>query len=225
MYALGYFGHVLYQFDTRTKKVRSVAVGSAAGHVSRNFFADDRGHAFVPRIVAPTPATPTAALVEFDAELKEVGSQPLGEYFESAPWDSHGIVAVSPDGEHGWYFTTGKGRLYHEVPRAPDPSVLTDLGWLHPDGPRYPSTMFFDERTGNLYVGALASHYGGGRVDWVTRGRDGKTTVTVMPFGSEPEFPAGALMYGSMTRDLAGRLYMAGTMNFKPLVLQVTPAN
>src|SRR5229473_700087 len=50
VYALGYFNHVLYQFDTRTRRLRSVTVGSAGGHVSRNFFVDARGHAFVPRI-------------------------------------------------------------------------------------------------------------------------------------------------------------------------------
>ena len=50
VYSLGYFNHVLYQFDTRTKRIRSVAVGAAGGHVSRNFFVDDRGHAFVSRV-------------------------------------------------------------------------------------------------------------------------------------------------------------------------------
>ncbi len=73
VYALGYFNHVLYQFDTRTKRIRSVAVGSVEGHVSRNFFVDERGHAFVSRTAHTPPAAPTAVLVEFDAEMKGSG--------------------------------------------------------------------------------------------------------------------------------------------------------
>ena len=49
-YALGYFGHVLFQFDTATRDVKRIPVGSVGGHVSRNFIADYRGHAFVPRL-------------------------------------------------------------------------------------------------------------------------------------------------------------------------------
>jgi len=50
IYALGYFGHVLYRFDTKDGDVQHVAVGSVNGHVSRNFLADHRGHAYVPRL-------------------------------------------------------------------------------------------------------------------------------------------------------------------------------
>ena len=225
VYALGYFNHVLYQFDTRTRRIRSVAVGAIGGHVSRNFFVDERGHAFVSRVVAPTPAAPTAALVEFDAELKEVGSHPLGEYFESGPSDSHGIVATTPDGEGGWYFTTGKGRLYRETPDAAGPFKLSDLGWIHPAGSRYPAAMFRNERTGTLYAVAMPSHNGGRTFDWIRRPIDGKATVAPFPYGDARDFPGDALVYGSMTRDAAGRFYVVGTMNYKPVVLQVAAAN
>lgn len=46
VYALGYFNHVVYQYDTRTGAVKAKTVGAAGGHVSRNFFADERGHVF-----------------------------------------------------------------------------------------------------------------------------------------------------------------------------------
>ena len=36
VFALGYFGHVIYQFDTQTGNTRSVKVGTVGGHVSRN---------------------------------------------------------------------------------------------------------------------------------------------------------------------------------------------
>jgi hypothetical protein len=225
VYALGYFNHVLYQFDTRTRRIRSVAVGSAGGHVSRNFFVDDRGHAFVSRITRTAPGTVAAALVEFDPTLAEVGSRPLEEYFESGPDDSHGIVAVVPDGARGWLFTTGKGRLYREQPNPTGPFTLTDLGWIHPAGPRYPASMFRDEKSGAIFAVAMPGHNGGTAFDWIVRAPDGTTTVAPFPYGESREFPAGALVYGSMTRDAAGRFYVVGTMKYKPIVLQVTPAN
>jgi hypothetical protein len=225
VYSLGYFDHVLYQFDTRTKRLRSVTVGAAGGHVSRNFFVDDRGHAFVSRITATTAANPRAALVEFDTDLKEIGTQPLGEYFEGSPSDSHGIVAVSPDGGHGWFFTTGKGRLYHEEPGATGAFSLADLGWIHPAGPRYPASMFRDDRSGSLYAVTMPSHNGGTAFEWIARPTTGKTTVARFPYGATPDFPMAALVYGSMTRDSNGRLYVVGTMAYKPLVLQVTVPN
>ena len=46
VYTLGYFNHVLFQFDTRSGRMASVTVGSVGGHVSRNIFADRRGHAY-----------------------------------------------------------------------------------------------------------------------------------------------------------------------------------
>jgi len=222
VYSLGYFDHVLYQFDTRTKRVRSITVGSSGGHVSRNFFVDERGHAFVPRIAALGGAA-RAALVEFDTDLTEQSSQPLAEYFESSPSDSHGIVAVCPDGGRGWYFTTGKGRLYHEEPNASGPFTLTDLGWMHPAGSRYSASMFRDDKTGTLYAVALEGHYGGKKAEWITRTAAGQTTVATFPYGSAAEFSAGVLLYGSMTRDASGRFYVVGTLNRKPIILRVTP--
>jgi hypothetical protein len=220
VYVLGYPGHVLFQFDTRSGSMRSIAVGSANGHVSRNFFVDDRGHAFVPRLSA-TPA-PTAVLIELDAELKEVGAYPLSEYFEKDLYGSHGIVAMAPDGSHGWYFTTGKGRLYHQQPAAAGASTVSDLGWVHPAGPRYPASMYRDERGDALYFVAMPSNYGGVSFDWVMRHADGKTTVARFPYGSAPIFPGQTVVYGSITRDQAGRLYVVGMMDSKPVILQVT---
>jgi hypothetical protein len=222
VYALGYFNHVLYQFDTRTKRVKSVVVGAAGGHVSRNFFADDRGHAFVPRVTRDEAGKPAAALVELDAALGEVGDMPLTEYFDRGLDDSHGIVAISPDGSGGWFFTTSKGRLYREEPQTVGPARVSDLGWIHPGGPRYVASLFREEPTGTLFGVAQATSDGGRRFDWIARAVVGKTEVATLPFGETLEFPAGAAVYGSMTRDAAGHFYVVGTMNYKPVILQVT---
>lgn len=223
VYSVGYFNQVLYQFDTRTGRLRSVPVGAVAGHVSRNFFADDRGHAFVPRVVGSGAGPFTASLVEFDASLTEIGSRPLPEYFEAGPADSHGMVAVSPDGQGGWFFSTGRGRLYHETPAATGPATVTDMGWMHPAGPHYVASMFRDAATGTIYGVSYPNHDGSQVFEWLSRSPDGRTTVAPFPYGAAP-FPHGAVLYGSMTRDANGRFYVVGSMQYKPVILQVTPA-
>ena len=222
VYTLGYFNHVLYQFDTRSGRLASVTVGSAGGHVSRNFFADRRGHAYVPRVRRTGDRT-EASLVELDSDLKDVGSTPLAEYFERGLDDSHGIVATQPDGDDGWYFTTGKGRLYHVTLESDGPSRVNDLGWFHPAGSRYVASLFRDPASGTLYGVASPSSNGSQKFDWVARHRDGSVSVVPLPYGSAQSFPDGAVLYGSMTHDKAGRFYVVGSMHYKPVVLQVTP--
>jgi hypothetical protein len=200
-----------------------VTVGSAGGHVSRNFFADDRGHAYVPRVVRDTSGVLRASLVELDPRLKEVASHPLPEYFERGLDDSHGIVAVHSDGVGGWFFVTGKGRLYQlDIPTA-TPSRVVDRGWFHPAGSRYVASMFRDPVDGRLFAVASSSSHGDRRFEWIVRWADGKATVAPFPYGEAAEFPHAAVLYGSMTRDLAGRFYVAGSMKYKPVLLQVTP--
>ena len=69
VYALGYFGHVLFQFDTATRDVKRIPVGSLGGHVSRNFIADYRDHSYVPRLRADAGSlgrqTARVSIVEF----------------------------------------------------------------------------------------------------------------------------------------------------------------
>lgn len=222
VYAVGYFNNVLYQYDTRTKKVASKTIGTFGGHVTRNFFADDRGHAFVPRVIRAGADQFSAALIELDAGLQEVGSFPLGDYLDRSPDDSHGIVATHPDGSGGWYFASSKGRLYHEERSAAGSTTVSDLGWYHPGGPHYVASMFRDPSSGTLYGASCTGPNGCEAFEWVTRAADGHTTVSPLPYGDAP-FPGGAVLYGSMTRDSQGRFYVVGTMKYKPVVLQITP--
>jgi hypothetical protein len=99
-----------------------------------------------------------------------------------------------------------------------------DLGWFHPAGSRYVASMFRDEPTGALHGVAMPSNYGGQQFDWVRHVPKGPVSSATFPYGDAPQFPGGALVYGSMSRDSAGRLYVVGTMNYKPFLLQVTPA-
>lgn len=223
VYALGYFNHVLYQYDTRNGRQRSLAVGAAGGHVSRNFFADGRGHVFVPRVGGRAGGALSAALVEYDARLGEMNVHPLTHYFERGLDDSHGIVGTHPDGAGGWYFSTGKGRLYQVAVQNERP-LVADLGWFHPAGARYTASMFRDAR-GRLHGAASPSSGGSRTFEWISRAPDGHTTVQPLPYGDAPRFPEPALLYGSISSDSAGRFYVVGTMAYKPVVLQVMAAD
>jgi len=220
VYALGYFNHVVYQYDTRSGAVKAKTVGAAGGHVSRNFFADERGHVFVPRVVLDG-TTPAAFLVELDSALQEIASQPLPEYFERGGDDSHGIVAIHPGEAGQWLFATGKGRLYRVTTKPGAPSTLSDLGWFHPAGSRYVASMFRDPADGTLFGVSSTSSWGDARFEWIARGANGATVAEFL-YG-QSAFPDSALIYGSITRDAMGRYYVVGTMKYKPLVLQVTP--
>lgn len=222
VYALGYFDHVVYQFDTRTSRVRSVAVGAAGGHVSRNFFATSDGSVYAPRVRSSERGL-EASLVQFDAGLTERTQRPLPDYFDRGASDSHGIVGIAPDDSGGWYFTTSKGRLYRVVPTEADFS-LQDLGWMHPAGPRYPSGLFRDEAAKRLYAIAMPNANGGREFDWISRDDSGRTAVAPLPFGQARTFPSSTVIYGSMTRDKGGRAYVVGTRDYKPVILQITPS-
>jgi hypothetical protein len=224
VYALGYFNNVLYQYDTKTGKIASQTIGTFGGHVTRNFFADDRGHAYVPRVTHTSGAANdySATLIELDPGLREVGSHLLEHYLDRSPDESHGIVATHPDGAGGWYFATSKGRLYHEERSTAGPSAVTDMGWYHPAGPHYVASMFRDPATGALYGASCVGPNGCDAFEWVTRGVDGRATVSPLPYGDGP-FPHSAVLYGSMTRDAQGRVYVVGSMKYKPVVLQITP--
>ena len=127
VYALGYWNNVLYQYDTLTAKVQKQVVGSACGHVSRNFVVDLHGHVYVPRL-EPLSAGPDtscrpeayhAVLVELNTRLQEVSTQPLDGYLSGeAPAADHGIIAFAKMADGTIAFTTHSGHLYHVIALA-----------------------------------------------------------------------------------------------------------
>lgn len=203
VYYLGYFGHVLYQYDTRQNRItNSVRVGSVGGHTTRNFLANEQGHVFVPRVRAGK-----AELVEFDEDLHEVKSFPLKGYSLSPDSLSHGIVGLAALKEGAWLFTTDRGRLYRLDSRSSG-AVLTDFGWLHPRGECYPACLFSSD--GETQVVALANTVSRGepKYDWIAydlRLEQGKAAPVSMSCDG-----SGVLAYGSFTRDDAGRFYIGG---------------
>ena len=222
VYALGYWGHVLYQYDTRSGHAHRVVVGSAGGHVSRNFLTDIRGHAYVPRLSAAEGKV-SVALVEYDAGLNEIAATPLEHYLGGGSVEAnHGIIGLAYLSDGRMLFTTHVGYLYLIEPREEGPAKVTAIGWLHPDGSAYTASLF-SFGGGNIVGGVSNSHAG---FDWV---------LFNLASGLSKAFPLDTkdlkkvLLYGSVTRDNGGRVYVVGWAEMetrheqRPLVLQIDP--
>lgn len=219
IHALGYWDHVLYRFDTVTQEQRRVVVGAVGGHVSRNMIASPDGHAFVPRVTRDSYGTLRAALVEFDADLQERAATPLEFYFGEAPSaEDHGIVGLAALADGRSLFTTHAGQLYSIEPREGAAARITALGWFHPRGASYaPSLFALDGRT---LVAGIARR--DDRYEWIVFDLASRTS-RAFPFDTH-DVP-GPLLYGSITRDDAGRCYVGGWRStpdgHRPLLIQV----
>ena len=222
VYALGYWGHVLIQYDTATGTLKRTTVGSVGGHVSRNFLADVNGHAYVPRVTKAGNKI-AAALVEYDAELREVAATPLEFYTGRLSIDqNHGIIGVAYLGDGRLAFTTHVGQLYLIEPRADGPAKVSAMGWFHPQAATYAPSLFAVD--GRRFLAGVTQR--GRRFDWVTFDLQSKKSVAHQ---LDTKGLRDVLLYCSMARDNAGRFYLGGWASNgkggqRPLLLQVTPA-
>lgn len=244
VYALGYFGHVLFQFDTTTRDVKRVPVGSLGGHVSRNVIADYRGHAFAPRLRADAESlgrrTANVSIVEFGPNLEEIKETPLEQehYFESSLSGTHGITGLQEMADGSWYFSTHVGFLYRIQPPARSSSVdqsaatVSRVSWLHPNGQMYVASLFTPDGTDTILALShnVLSTGSTGRYQWLTL--DLKNNVgRVAPFavaGMDESVVSRMGLYGSSTRDSQGNHYVVGIAangsgGEMPIVLRVTP--
>ena len=223
IYALGYWGHVLYQYDTSTGATKRVVVGSVGGHVSRNFLTDVRGHAYVPRLTAQPNGNVLTELVEYNANLQEMAATPLDYYLGAeSPGANHGIVGLAYLADGRIAFTTHRGHLYTIDPTRDKSASVTAVGWFHPAGEAYAPSLFTFSG-GNLLAG-VTKH--SGLYEWV---------VFDLATGISSAFPLdtkglrNVLLYGSVSRDNEGRFYVGGWASWptggqRPLVLQITAA-
>ena len=247
VYALGYFGHVLYQYDTKTGASKHVEVRALGGHVSRNFIVDVRGHAYVPRLRAEeTPLgrrVVRVSIVEFDGELREIKETRLDTdhyLFKDNLTESHGITALQEMADRSWYFTTHVGFLFHVVPPPATPGSASNDGpadvvsvsWFHPNGRTYVASLFTSDGT-NTLIGLSRDNLvegGTGSYQWLTC-ELAAVSCRVAPFqssGSVSAAIAGAALYGSSTRDAHGVHYVVGTVPVtgegnRPVALRVQP--
>ncbi len=212
VYALGYFRHMLYQFDTQTRQVRKVEVGSVGGHISRNFLVDLKGHAYVPRIREVSDSSEAkprlvAELVEWDQNLQELQAVPLPDYEPTPDFDSHGILGWTFLADGDLLFTTSTGGLWRIHPTE-SLAEITALGNFHPLGRSYPSALYtFD---GTEHACGIAQNPE--RVyQWIVYDLKRRSSVAIeldkAPFAKHSHL----LLYGSNTRDDEGHGYLVGT--------------
>lgn len=222
IYALGYWGHMLYQYDSQTGTIRKLAVGAPAGHISRNLLADGNGHVYVPRVLGPEQGGPRADLVEYDERLQVVAATPMEHYFgKEKPAGNHGIVGLAYLADGRIVFTTHTGYLYAIQPAPAGAAKLMPVGWFHPDGESYASSLF-TFTGGNLLAGVASRD---GQFKWVVFDL---ATRHASAFDLDLKDLRNVLLYGSVTRDNAGRFYVGGWASKpggggkRPLVLQVS---
>ncbi len=150
--AQGYFGHVLYQYDTQTKQIRSTNLGTYKGHASRNIFMDSRGHVFGVRarvaqsfeidgIYEIDADRVRVSLVELDTQMQEINEWPLSDYSPTGSTDSHGITGFTELNDRSIVFVTHSGALWQVRP-VDGKNQLERLGWMHPLGQGYCASLF-----------------------------------------------------------------------------------
>jgi hypothetical protein len=227
IYALGYWDHVLFQYDVQRRTWREMKVGSVPEHVSRNFVVDARGHAYVPRVREWKPGEPKASpnqqiyaeLVEFDTDLREVASTPLLDY--GVERSSHGLIGLAYLNGGSIVVSTHLGHLYRIVPPAGAGAAKVEgVGFVHPGGFSYAASLFPID--GTRYLAAVAQVRSG--FDWIIYDLE-----TRKSHAQKFNFSRASLLYGSSTRDDKGRFYVVGQQRVggagKPLVLQIDLRN
>ncbi len=160
LYFLAFPDHTLIHYDVATGAIRKTKVGTVEGHISRNLLVDGKGRAYVPRLKMVGADVAEHSLVAIDSDLKELGSHPIPYYQQAADQQPasiadqfHGITGFAYLSDGSIVFTTHAGRLLHLIPSESGAGKLEDLGWLHPNGKSYATSLF--TVAGNRFVYGL----------------------------------------------------------------------
>ena len=223
VYALGYWGHVLYQFNIYTEQVERIVVGSVTGHISRNFLVDPKGHAYVPYVTTGTDDIPTAVLNEYDVNLNLVGAYPMPSYRAKSMDSHHGIIGYTSMKNGDLIFSTSDGGLYYLDVFENTQDKLTYRGRMHTKGGAYMPSVFPID--GSSYVAAI------GRAP---RSPDYELLILELATDLNKSLELGVseakgtLLYGTSTKDDFGNMYLVGrghdqkTGNMVPLLLSIS---
>lgn len=223
VYALGYWDHVLYVYDTATGRHRSVMAGSVPGHVSRNFLVDFREHAYVPEVTRTASGGIAARLNEYDPDLKLISSTALPAYGSDKMSANEGIVAHALLSDERIAFIAGKGELYVLSLSTEGTTRLEHRGKFHPEGGNGTKSLF--SFNGNsLLAGVSRKPKSRGKWEWVIYELESDVSATApLHLG----ISGSKLIYGSFTRDndgnfyVAGRLVGSGSRSSEPLLLRL----
>jgi len=203
VYALGYWDHVLYQYDTQTNRKKRVVVGSLNQHVSRNFLVDEFGHAYVPKVIKNNFNEVEVYLNEYDVTLNLIGSYPMDSYRQQDMNEHHGIVGHTSLENGNIIFTTSEGGMYQINTHSQGDEKLSYKGTMHPNGQAYIPSLF--SFSGESYVAGVGRSIKG--YEWIVFDLDSGMAVN-QPLNTDGL--KGLLLYGSLTKDSEGHFYLGG---------------
>jgi hypothetical protein len=210
VYALGYWDHVLYQYDTQTDKVNRVVVGSVQEHVSRNFIVDELGHSYVPQLLENDYNEEEAYLVEYDVHLKQVERYPMPSYQSNNINKHHGIVAYTSMKNGDIYFTSSEGSLFQIKPFEKGANKMVNKGFMHPDGVAYVASLYTFE--GGSYVAGIARPNRSKKFEWIIYNVEADLSIN---FDLNTEKYKGLLLYGSSVKNKQGDFFAGGWTRIK----------
>ena len=206
VYALGYWDHVLYQYDTVSQRTNRITVGSINGHISRNFVVNKRGHVFVPRIEKALDGTTTAMLVEINPSLAITDLHPMEDYLNIRGNGNHGIVSYTLMQNSDAYFTAASGGLYQITESVSGGHTLNYLGKFEPQYENSYIASMFSPDGESLLVGLGRNKETKGYY-WYIRELNTQLTVNYPIESLQNE---SYLLYGSITTDDEGNMYIVG---------------
>lgn len=225
VYALGYWDHVLYQFDVMTKKVKRIVVGSIGQHITRNFLVDINGHAFVPELSLNEYNETSVSLIELDTNLNIVGRYPMPSYKAENIRHHHGIVGYTSLANGDVYFTTWDNGFYKISINESGPSKLKYLNTFT-DTKQYSPSIYpipGTEMIGGLYKKDKSNY------SWLIYQADMNIKESV-----PVELPEGlrrAFFWGTLTKDDLGNYYAVGWSDsdhsrrgMEPIIVKLTPS-
>jgi len=205
VYTLGYWDHVLYQYNMYTDKIATIVVGSVPGHISRNFLVDLRGHVYVPRVSLDSDNQLTAVLNEYDTRLSLVGAYPMPSYTAKKAAGHHGIVGYTSMKNGDIVFSTSDGGLYYLKTSLNGGTKLEYRGMMHPEGKAYIASVF--PMDGFSYLAAAARVPKQAEYDWVVYEVASQISQT-HPLNLSMKVKP--LIYGTSTKDDTGNYYLVG---------------
>ncbi|MBD1389733.1 hypothetical protein IC617_09850 [Neiella sp. HB171785] len=205
VYALGYWGHEIYQYDVVSGVTRSVSVDSATAHVSRNFLVDSAANVYVPKVATTEDGFSYASLEQYDHRLNWIASYPMTNYHRKEWHKHHGITGHAEMANGDIYFVTHQGQLYRIVADGVGLDKLVAMGPMHPKGKATIESLF--SLDGDKYLGAVARSNRAETAQWLTYDIE-LNQAAVHPL---PTIPANRLIYGSVTRDDEGAMYLVGS--------------
>lgn len=206
VYVLGYWNHVLYQYDTLSRRFNRITVGSVNGHISRNFLVNANGRVFVPRIADTEDNAIAVNLMEYDDQLNLIDTHPLEYYLDANRFSQHGIISYINMRNGDIYFITGQSALYRVYRTADNKHKVDFVAFIdeldNPGG--YFSSLFTID--GEDFLVGLGRLPNAATYSWFIHQISSKTTVMY----DVKDYNNRFLLYGSATRDDLGSLYLVG---------------